>query len=267
MYSKLQLAKAYLKYWLSASNGKGHGVHSPFVFDFIKNVLNDKGKYYCYQSVEAARKSLQHDETELEIQDFGAGSRVNSSQRRKVSSIARSALKPARYSQLLFRMVNHYQPATIIELGTSLGITTAYLASGNTKATVLTMEGAPAVAAVARDNFSQLGLTNIRLTEGNFDDTLPGVLHACRETGVDFAFIDGNHRYAPTIQYFTQLLAVTNEHSIIILDDIHWSEEMEKAWAKVQNHPQVTMTIDLFFIGIALFKTEFKVKQHFSVRF
>ena len=267
MYSKYKLAKIWLQYQFTASNGKGHGVHSPFVFNFIKEVLNDKDNYDCYQSVEAVRRSLQQDNTELEIRDFGAGSRVNSSQRRKVSSIARSALKPAKFSQLLFRMVHYYKPATVVELGTSLGVTSAYLASGNTSAKVLTMEGAPAVAAVARNNFEQLGLQNIQLVEGNFDDTLPGVLEGCGTSGVDFAFIDGNHRYEPTVQYFKQLLSVTNEYSIVILDDIHWSADMEKAWKEVQEHPAVTMTIDLFFIGIVLFRTEFKIKQHFSVRF
>lgn len=267
MYSKYKLARKWLNYWLNASNGKGHGVHSPFVFEFIQHVLNDKGTYYCYESIEGMRTWLKHTDKELEIQDFGAGSRVNSNLKRKVSSIAKSALKPAKFGKLLFRMANFYQPKTIIELGTSLGVTTAYLASGNENARVITMEGAPAVADVARENFRQLGLRNIELVEGNFDLTLPRVLDTCKESGIDLAFIDGNHRYEPTIQYFKQILAHTRENSIVILDDIHWSAEMEKAWTEVQNHEAVTMTIDLFFIGIVLFKTDFKIKQHFSVRF
>ena len=267
MYSKYKLVSKWLHYWRNSSNSKGHGVHSPFVFEFIEKVLIDKGEYYCYQSIEGLRAWLKHTDKVLEIQDFGAGSRVNSNLQRKVSSIARSALKQPKFGKLLFRMVNYYQPKTIIELGTSLGVTTSYLASGNEQARVITMEGAPAVAGVARDNFRQLGLRNIGLVEGNFDLTLPKVLETCKESGVDFAFIDGNHRYEPTIQYFKQLLAHTGENSIVILDDIHWSEEMEKAWAEVQNHEAVTMTIDLFFIGIVLFKPDFKIKQHFSVRF
>lgn len=266
MYSKIQLAFKYIQYWCRSSNSKGHGVHSPFVFSFITDVLNDKGAYYCYEPVEQLRAALKQDDTELEIADFGAGSRVNSSKRRKVSSIASSALKPAKYSQLMFRMVNFYQPAVIVELGTSLGITTSYLANGNLKAAVTTMEGAPAVASVARNNFSRLQLENITLVEGNFDDTLAGVLNKL-VAPVDFAFVDGNHRYKPTMQYFEQLLAMSADHTIIILDDIHWSNEMEQVWKEVQEHPAVTMTIDLFFIGIVLMRKEFKIKQHFSVRF
>ncbi|GGH83048.1 putative O-methyltransferase YrrM [Filimonas zeae] len=266
MYSKFQLSLRYIQYWLRSSNSKGHGVHSPFVFSFITDVLNDKGSYYCYQPIESLRAALQQDNTELEIADFGAGSRVNSSKRRKVSSIASSALKPAKYSQLMFRMVNYYQPAIVLELGTSLGITSSYLASGNPAAKVITMEGAPAIATVARNNFASLRLANISLVEGNFDETLPGTL-AKLPAPVDFAFVDGNHRYQPTMDYFNQLLAVSHDHTIIILDDIHWSSEMEQVWEEVKQHPAVTMTIDLFFIGIVLMRKEFKIKQHFSVRF
>ncbi|BAV08423.1 Methyltransferase domain-containing protein [Filimonas lacunae] len=266
MYSKLQLAVKYFQYWWRGENGKGHGVHSPFVFSFITDVLNDNRAYYCYQQIEKQREKLLQDNTWLEIADFGAGSRVNSHKRRQVSSIARSALKPAKYGQLMFRMVNYYQPAVIVELGTSLGITSSYLASGNGKAAVTTMEGAPAVASVARSGFAALELKNIRLVEGNFDETLEDTLKAL-PAKVDFAFVDGNHRYQPTMQYFHQLLEVAHEHTIIILDDIHWSSEMEQVWQEVQQHEAVTMTIDLFFIGIVLLRKEFKIKQHFTVRF
>lgn len=259
------MAVKFTRYWLQASNGKGHGVHSPFVFDFIESVLNDTKPYYSYQSVEKLRRALKKDTRVLTIDDFGAGSRVITSSQRVVKAIAQSSLKPPKYGQLLFRMVNYYQPATIVELGTSLGTTTAYLAGGNPHAQVVTLEGAKAVAAIAQQNFASLELNNIRLVQGNFDETLQPALQQLQQ--VDFAFIDGNHRYEPTIRYFKQLLQYAGEQSILILDDIHWSEEMEQAWHEVQEHPQVTMTIDLFFIGIVLLKPEFKVKQHFTVRF
>lgn len=265
MYSKSQLARRYIRYWLHASNGKGHGVHSPFVFELIEKVLNNRKPYHAYASIEALRRSLKRDNRMLTIEDFGAGSRVDGSRQRAVGSIARSALKPAKFGQLLFRLVNHYQPATLLELGTSLGITSAYLASGNPNGHLITMEGAKAVAAVARENFAKLGLSNISLVEGNFDETLPAVLQQTER--IDFAFIDGNHRYQPTIDYFNQLLGKAHAGSMIILDDIHWSREMEQAWEEVQLHPQVTMTIDLFFIGIVLFRNEFKIKQHFTIRY
>lgn len=265
MFSKFQLAKKYFSYYTSASNGKGHGVHSPFVFEFITSVLNDGRTYYCYSQIEALRQSLLKDDTLLTIEDFGAGSRLQSHHQRKVSFIAGSSLKPRKFSQLFFRIVDHYQPQTIVELGTSLGITSSYMASARPGAQVITMEGAAAIAAVAKKTFTSLGLQNIQVVQGNFDDTLPGVLKKLPQ--VDLAFVDGNHRKEPTINYFNQLLAKSHDNTILVFDDIHWSAEMEEAWAEIQAHPQVTLTVDLFFIGLVFFRKEQKVKQHFKVRF
>jgi predicted O-methyltransferase YrrM len=266
MYSKLQLAHKYLRYYFTSSNSKGHGIHSPFVFAFITEVLNDDRTFYAYAEIEAMRNSLLHDQRTLTIEDLGAGSRVIKDKQRCISSIASSSLKPVKFGQLLFRMINYYQPQTILELGTSLGITSSYLAAARPKAKVITLEGAVAIAAVAKDNFAKLNFPNIELVTGNFDETLPVIVNQ-QSSPFDFSFIDGNHRYQPTINYFKQILAKSNADSIIILDDIHWSKEMEQAWKEVQLNPLVTMTIDLFFIGIVLFRKEFKVKQHFSIRF
>lgn len=265
MYSPVKLGFKYLQYLFTASNGKGHGIHSPFVFDFVINVLNDSRQFYSFKSIESIRKELLLNTKVLEIEDFGAGSAVNKSNKRKVSAIAASSLKPKKFGQLMCRMVNYYKAHTIIELGTSLGITTSYLASGNLQGEVFTFEGAGEVSQIARQNFQQLSLSNINLVEGNFDETLQDVLN--KIDTVDFAFIDGNHRTKPTLQYFRQLLAKANEQAIFIFDDIHWSKEMEEAWRQIQQHPSVTLTIDLFFIGLVFFRKEQKVPQHFTIRF
>jgi predicted O-methyltransferase YrrM len=161
-------------------------------------------------------------------------------------------------------MVRYYKPSTILELGTSLGITTSYLAKGNSEGRVITMEGASAIAATAKQNFQSLNLANIEVVEGNFDETLSSALQNLK---VDLAYIDGNHRYLPTIEYFHQILQHSHNTTIIILDDIHWSKEMEQAWDWVKTHQQVTLTIDLFAIGIVVLRKEILHKQHFSVRY
>lgn len=265
MYGPLTLAFKYLRYWLTAANGKGHGVHSPFVFEFITRVLNDKRRFYAFDGIEKIRTQLLSNHSTIEIQDFGAGSRVAKTNTRKVSDVAKGSLKPAKYSQLLFRMIDYYGPSQIMELGTSLGITTAYLASANTNAKVTTFEGSATIAQIARQNYGSLGLANISLLEGNFDDQLPKWL--AHNKKVDFAFIDGNHAYKPTIAYFEALLDVVEDHSILVFDDIHWSREMEAAWAQISAHPRVTLSIDLFFIGIVFFRKEFAQKQQVSIRF
>lgn len=265
MYSSFQITKKYIRYYLTASNGKGHGIHSPFVFNFIKNVLRDKKKYNSYHIIEAVRQQLLKQSATIEVADLGAGSGIIKANKRVVADIARSSLKPAKYAQLLYRMVNYYQPVTILELGTSFGITTSYLAAGNANAKVYTMEGAAAIAGIAGKTFDRLEQKNIELIEGNFDDALPALLR--KLNNIDLAFIDGNHRAAPTLNYFQQLLQHSKDATILIFDDIHWSAEMEEAWAAIQQNRQVTLTIDLFFIGIVFLNPDFKIKQHFIIRF
>lgn len=265
MYSKLQLATRYFNFLLTASNGKGYGTHSPFVFDFITQVLNRKNHYYAYETVEALREKLKLDKESIVLDDMGAGSVVSPASERTIASLATHAAKSPKYGQLLFRMVNYYHPETIVELGTSLGITTSYLALGNLKANVITLEGSTGVAKKALDNFRSLQLENIRLVQGNFDNTLIKVLEALAK--IEMVFVDGNHREEPTLRYFRQMLPYMATESVIIFDDIHWSEEMERAWNEISNNPRVMLSIDLFFVGLVFFNPAFKVKQDFSIRF
>lgn len=265
MYTTLQLAKKYISYYVTANNSKGHGVHSPFVFNFIKKVLRDKKKYECYEKIEKRRKELLEDKTVIEVQDFGAGSSVIKTKKRVVRDIAASSLKPKKYAQLLFRIVQYYRPNNVLELGTSFGITTAYLASGRIDIATITGEGAASIAAIAATTFEKLQLDNIELVQGNFTKTLPQMLEKIKQPGL--AFVDGNHRKEPTLQYFQSLLDKALPNTIIIFDDIHWSKEMEEAWQEIQQHPQVTLTIDLFFIGLVFVNPDFKVKQHFTIRY
>jgi len=265
MYNAWQLGKRYLQYWFTASNGKGHGIHSPFVFDLVTNVLNDRHRYYCYQPIESLREKLLSDPEMLTIEDFGAGSRVSAQKQRRVKDIAASALKPKKYGQLMFRLANYYQCRGILELGTSLGITSCYLASANKKVLVHTMEGANAIADKALQNFQAMKLDNLSIVRGNFDNTLPGFLSSTDP--LDLIYIDGNHRLEPTLNYFEQLLPKLAPSAIMVFDDIHWSAEMEQAWETIKSDPRVMMTIDLFFIGLVVFRDDFKVKQDFTIRF
>ena len=264
-YPPLRLARKYLHYYLSAANGKGHGIHSPFVFDFIIHVLNDRTDFADYSRIEALRRQLKQDGTLLEIQDLGAGSSIRAARHRTVADLAGHAAKSKKWGQLLFRVARYYRPGTILELGTSLGLSAAYLAAGNPVAKVWSIEGAPAVAAVASRNMRSLGLDNLTLVTGDFDRMLPSVLEKAGR--IDLAFIDGNHRRKPTLDYFHTLMGQAVAPSILIFDDIHWSGEMESAWESIRQDPRVYMTIDLFFIGLVVLRDEFKVKQAFTVRF
>ena len=265
MYTAFELAQKYLRYYWSALDSKGHGVHSPFVFDFIKFVKNDRHKYYCYDLIETERLALLKRQDYIEVEDYGAGSNVIKANKRLVSKMAASSLKPKRFAQLLFRIVQYYKPNTILELGTSFGITSAYLASGNKTARLYTLEGASSIAAIAQNNFKKLHIDNILLIEGNFDKTLLPLLSSLQR--IDMAFVDGNHKKEPTLYYFAEMLKKSTEETILIFDDIHWSKEMEEAWDVIKKNDAVTLSIDLFFIGIVFLKKDFKVKHHYSIRF
>lgn len=240
-------------------------MHSPFVFDFIINVMNDKTVYPDYKKIENIRHQLLQNKKTIEVEDFGAGSGVIKTNTRRIDKIASSSLKSKKYAQLLYRIIKYYQPQQIIEIGTSFGVTTSYIATAQPSANVFTHEGASKIATIANENFNELNLKNIKLKEGDFETTLMGTIAAIDY--LDFAFIDGNHRKKPTWDYFELLLSKSNQNSIFIFDDIHWSEDMERVWAEIKLHPSVTLSIDLFFIGIVFFKKDFKVKQHFSIRF
>ena len=264
MYSSFELGIKYFQYFFSASNGKGHGIHSPFVFDFISKILNDENDYSDYAKVESLRKNLLRDKTILAIEDYGAGSASSASNKRSIAAVAKRAVKSKKFAQLLYRIVKNYQPGSIVELGTSLGVTTSYLALANPSSVLISLEGSPEIAGVARENLYDLQIENARIIEGNFDYTLPAVLYQLPT--IDFAFVDGNHRRGPTENYFHWLLAKSNTNSIFVFDDIHWSREMEQAWYNVRNDFAVRCSIDLFFMGIIFFRQEFREKQHFTIR-
>lgn len=262
MLSKIRFATEYLLYRLRAF--KLHGAHSPFVFSLYNQVILHSGNFYAYSKVEKLRKELLRDNRQLQVTDLGAGSKIVNYKKRRVKDIARTSAKPVKYAQLLFRLVNHFQPAILFDLGTSLGITTSYMAEAAGNSTFYTFEGCPNVARVAKENFKNLGLKQIQLIEGNLNDTLERQLEKIEQ--LDFAFFDGNHRYEPTMRYFNACLAKAHEQSVFVIDDLYWSSEMKKAWQEIKKHPQVLQTVDLFFIGLVFFRKT-QPKEHFTLAF
>jgi predicted O-methyltransferase YrrM len=266
MYSSFQLALKYLNYYFTASNRNGHGMHSPFVFEFITKVLNDKTNYADYNAIEKIRKKLLNNHEMLAVEDLGAGSRIAKQKQRSVLSVAKHALKSPKFAQLLYRIVRHYKCKSIVEFGTSLGITSSYLSmAAGDDGHIATVEGSSAIVSIANKNFETLGLKNIQSFNVPFDEWL-----SKKEFGfdrVDLAFIDGNHQLEPTLKYFNEFLIRSHNDTLLIFDDIHWSIEMEEAWVKIRRNESVTCTIDLFFIGLVFFRKEIKEKQHFSIRF
>lgn len=256
---------AYLRY-LSRARDE-HSLHSPFLFSLYTQVIQAKSVPKTrFTAIQALRNELRRSRQLISVTDFGAGSKINTSRQRSIGDIARNSQKPARFGRLLFRLVQRFQAKTIVDLGTSLGITTAYLAEAAAPydGRVLTFEGCPETAAVAQQNFARLGLHNVAITTGNLDETLAPQIAAL--TAVDFVFFDANHRYEPTVRYFETCLTKIHNDTVFVFDDIHWSAGMEQAWAYIKDHPSVTVTIDLFWVGLVFFRKE-QPKQDFILRF
>ncbi|MBN8703226.1 MAG: class I SAM-dependent methyltransferase, partial [Bacteroidetes bacterium] len=216
------------------------------------------------QKIETIRRNLKKDTASIEVLDLGAGS-INGKKnsRRRIADIAKSALKPSKQSQLLFRIVNYFNPSTILELGTSLGTSTAYLASAAPNSQIISLEGAPEIANIAQKNFNNLNIQNIQISVGDISKTLNPALEKLKK--VDFVFFDANHKKKPTIDYFEQCLPFITNNSVFVFDDIHWSAEMEDAWNYIKQHQKTKVTIDLFYLGIVFFKNELQ-KQNFIIR-
>ena len=259
--SNLWRAKQYAKYLARAQNR--HGIHSPFVYKLLDEVIYDKTLHPEFTQIETIRNGLLSRKDEIEITDLGAGSTVNKSNRRKVSDIAKNSAKGGKWGELLFRLARHFQPETMIELGTSLGIGSLYQSLGYPTSKQTTFEGCPNTAQIAREQF---GIANINpsVIEGNFDDTLPPYLTSIEK--LDWAFIDGNHQEEPTVRYFEQCLEKCHPNSVLLFDDIYWSKGMTVAWENIKAHKRVTVTLDLFQVGIVFLRTE-QPKQHFVIRY
>lgn len=237
-------------------------MHSPFVYDLLTKCCYLKISAQKKQQLYGYKKQLLGSNEQLSVTDFGAGSRVFKSNKRAVNKIARHAGMTNKRQVLLYKMVHYFKPASIVELGTSLGIATSTMAMANPDAQIITVEGCENTAAFSAQKLVAAGFKNIVSINKSFDAFyISGKI----PEKIDLAFIDGNHTYQGTIAAFNALLPATHNDSVLLFDDIYWSKQMTDAWKQICNHPAVTVSIDSFTWGIVFFRKEQK-KQHFTIR-
>jgi predicted O-methyltransferase YrrM len=201
------------------------------------------------------------------VTDFGAGSKADHGIRPSVASIAsiaRNAAVSRKYGQLLYRLAQHYKPEHIIELGTSLGLGTHYLALGNPDAAVITIEADPALASIASEQLHRHQVLNVRLINDTFDHVLSSLLPP--SPGKIMVLIDGNHSKPATLKYADFFLSRLPDESFIVLDDINWSEGMRQAWKEIRENEKCALVIDLFRLGIVFIQHDF-FKENYTIRF
>lgn len=231
---------------------------------FLDFVLDTSKRYYYYSAIEQERKSFLKNNQAIEMVDYGAGSVYqHTGLTVRVSSIAKRALSSPTQGRIMANIVQFLRPSTILELGTSLGISSLYLGMGNSSATVWTLEGNPAVANLAQELFSRMNTNNIQLVTGPFESTLSNVLNQL-ET-IDFIYLDGNHRKEPTIYYVEQIMPQCTDSTIIILDDIRWSKEMYDAWEIIKRHPSVSSSLELWKLGILFLNPSLSKEHHIII--
>lgn len=255
----LHSIKAYYKYLIASKNQ--YGVHSPFLFNYLTKGLRNNGQIDL-EKVSALRKELLKDHRVIRVTDFGAGSKIFDNNKRVISKIASAAGISKKRGKLLARTTRYFQSKNILEIGTSLGISTLYMQAGAPEAKITTLEGCPATAAIAKENFQKLGLDNIEMLVGEFDQSLDGLIQI---KSYDLIFFDGNHQKEATVRYFKKCLHAAHDDSVFIFDDIHWTKEMEAAWDKIKQHEKVSLTVDTFKWGLVFF-SKGRQKQHFTVR-
>lgn len=238
-----------------------HGVHSPFVYNLVTKCFYDTQNYSTYTSIKKYRNQLINNKQIVTIQDFGSGSKKFKNEFRKVSAVAQTSGSTLKKAYFLHRLGLYFKPKTILELGTSLGIGTIALAIGNKTAKLTTIEGSKELAILSRKYLKDFNINNVEVINNTFTEVIPDL----KQQSWDFIFIDGHHDQTATINYFEILLASTHNDTVIIFDDIYWSEGMTAAWNSIKNHPNITVSIDVFYFGIVFLRREL-TKEHFYIR-
>ena len=254
----MNLLLEYFKYCLKAKGR--HGIHSPFVYDFVNKCLTTKMNKKFISSQKKLFKILKSDKTIINVNDFGAGSKKLNNQR-SVSSIFLNSSSKGRYGKLLYSISNYYTPKNILEFGTSLGIGSIHFSAGNKSSNITTIEACQNTLFIAQQNFKISNTTNLNSILSTFDDFLVDY----SGDKFDVIFIDGHHDGIALIDYLERLKPHTHNDSLFILDDIRWSDSMHEAWNSIINDPYYHVSLDLFRMGIILPRHQ-QSKEHFIIK-
>lgn len=259
------ILKSYLQFRKNCLPKGGYGIHSPFVFELYTKVIAADKKEKVFERIETYRKEMLSSDIGIirksiaESLDGGFRGELI-----KLCRIARTVSVPSHLGRLLYRLVNHFQPNVMLELGTSVGISSMYIAHANPNGTLYTIEGDEAVFGIAQKRFQIMNLTNIKPICGTFETELPQL--AKEVNNYDFVFIDGDHSGTKLLQYFNVILPRLNENSVVVVDDIRWSKDMADAWRELKANRQVSVSIDLFRCGLLFFRHGI-AKQNFMLRY
>lgn len=276
MNQRLRYGLNFIKYWLFAEHQKGHGIHSPFLFELIIKVLNNKKTDDGLKNVLEIYTKYKNSKELLIYNEIGAKSnvlkrtriqispsRVLNPQRASIGRIIKTSSVNKKFGCFLYNLVNYFRPGNILELGSSVGISTSFIAQANPKSNFISIEGATEKINVAKKITSELK-QNIKFIDANLNDNLEAILNEFEK--LDFVYFDANHTKESTLKYFDLCVNKSHNDSIFVFDDIHWSKGMEEAWTEIRNNKNVRLSVDLYRMGLIFFRKELS-KEHYVIKF
>lgn len=258
----LQEAFHYLIHFCAAK--KRHGIHSPLVYTLSDSVFSFKNTNAHFSELLDLKKEWLQNKDILEIQDFGAGTRVAKGQnKRTISEIARVSTADQKQAQALYHLVNFLKPKAILELGTNLGWTSFHMAKAAPESQVVSIEGSKSLHDFAELHRKKLKLDNLNFVCSEFGQLLS--TPNWTQLKFDLVYMDGNHRKDPTLSYCKLLEPYLSDNAVIVIDDIYWSKEMTEVWNNLRVQDKYPLTIDCFYFGL-LFLEKRNQKEHFRLR-
>lgn len=245
--------------FLRKSKGR-HGIHSPFVFDFVDNCLTTKVDKNFLNTRKIWLQILKKNREQFKITDLGAGSKQMGNTR-SVAQLAKNAGSKGLYGEILWKIAHHYRPELMLELGTSIGTGSIHLKSGNPESHLITVEGCDAILSRALQQFDYWHLSGITTICSSFETfvELPAI------GKYDLIFLDGNHSRNATLVYLEKLFDHSHSQTVFILDDIRWSDDMWDLWKQLVSDERFHVSIDLGRMGL-LWRREEQTKEHFVLR-
>lgn len=251
----MQRAIDFIGYWFSSKTR--HGTHSPFIYGLIEHCIYQH-KPLPESDIRTFFNSLKTNNELITGADFGNGGQQVS---RTISHYARTSSMLDFQANLLYRLVAYLKPNSILELGTNIGKSGAYMANANRHSQILTIDANEGLKSLAAKHFEQLGLVNIQCSAQTFE-----AFFNVNDDAFDFIFLDGNHHYEPTMAYFKSLKTRVKSGGALVFHDIYYNNGMKKAWAEIKKDQDVSISLDLFFFGIVWFGIN-QAKEDFKIRF
>jgi predicted O-methyltransferase YrrM len=236
------------------------------------NVTNDEKLWI--DKIQSLRKELESSTEKIELIDFGAIKpdlnlsdeqlKIGRTIPTTIGAKCKSGSELFFWVFILFKLIRKYKPSSCLELGACMGMSASFQAAAltlNGKGRIVTVEGDPTLASIAKRNFNKLSLNNASVETGRFQDILPGVLP--QYGPFDFVFIDGHLDGKASIDNLNLILPHFADKAIFVLDNVSWSKSMRNGWKFIEGRDEIKNTFHLRQMGICIIdKTRKKTKNH-----